>query len=131
VARVPLRVQQFTFHPKNANQVWPGTFGLADFLLGHEDRCALTNGRRRAPHRAAKARGRVGGEELSPRTDLLYCHEALALSLPLRGPGWNQYLLIPATYPFLFLRCSEQYLTHPVPTLPAGFPLQRRSPLEP
>lgn len=71
MAPVPLRVQQFTFHPKNANQVWPGTFGLADFLLSHEDRCALTNGRRRAPHRAAKARGRVGGEEPSDRPSVL------------------------------------------------------------
>eukprot|EP00668_Euglena_longa_P029460 GGOE01036808.1.p1 GENE.GGOE01036808.1~~GGOE01036808.1.p1 ORF type:complete len:259 (-),score=65.66 GGOE01036808.1:71-847(-) len=38
VAGVPLRLRQFTFHSKNANKVWPGTFGLADFLLREEPR---------------------------------------------------------------------------------------------
>eukprot|EP00667_Euglena_gracilis_P021216 EG_transcript_23189 len=37
VAGVSLRLRQFTFHSKNANKVWPGTFGLAEFLAREED----------------------------------------------------------------------------------------------
>jgi hypothetical protein len=38
-----IQIRQFSWHEANANQVWPGTFALADFIAKHagryNDRC--------------------------------------------------------------------------------------------
>ena len=33
----PLQIRQFSWHQANANQVWPGTFVLSNFIKEHAD----------------------------------------------------------------------------------------------
>ena len=38
IGTLNLQIRQFSWHQANANQVWPGTFILADFLDDMQDR---------------------------------------------------------------------------------------------
>jgi phospholipid N-methyltransferase len=38
-----LEIRQFSWHQANANQVWPGTLNLADYMVQHIDKFRDTN----------------------------------------------------------------------------------------
>lgn len=43
IGELTIKVRQFAWHQANANQVWPGTFVLADFIEKAGDRYKVAN----------------------------------------------------------------------------------------